>query len=164
MPPANDDHTTSIPLAVTLGRGLRNPQGQRLELPRDDPVEALRSALESHAGHERWWSPNLWGGDRRKSDAWEGAACVAVDLDYYAPGLAHSAPPPEVAERIKEALPSLPGSFAHLTPRGVRVVWFLEQPVADRGLYERLSACAAAELEGFLGELDLLGQLERGDG
>lgn len=147
---------------ITIGRGLREPQGERVELGGEKDAAALSDKLTRHDGGEAWWSTHSWAGDYRSKKNWESSIGIAIDLDYYAVARGHSPPPPEADARISEELGALPGTLTHRTPRGVRLVFLFAEPVTELETYRRAAIRAAVETESVLRELDLLGDVQEG--
>lgn len=148
---------------VTVGDGVRAPQGRRVEVSRnpDSLADLLGRGLV-----ESWWSGHLWTGDYRLKDRWERAGVIAIDVDgtwrekELRPGkkrLDRAEVPEEAHAQFLERLVSdWSGrwSLAHTTPRGARLVWILEEDLTDRGAIDgaiRLcSALAGGVIAGIL--------------
>lgn len=130
-------------MLITVGRGKDRPQGKRVEV--EDLAEALGSI---EPAVEAWWSPHLWAGDRRGGDAWEGACSIACDVDFGDGKGAHLALTDEARQAVLFAWEEgiLPGSVFHLTPRGFRIVFPLDQPA---GIPEREAYVFAARATGL---------------
>lgn len=146
------------PRAVTLGLGLRRPDGRRVPLDPADPVRSLASLVGAHAGDEAWWAPFEFEGDRRSRDAWRSSSAVVVDLDYLTPPPAgesewvHSAVPENVAAAAERLLAPLL-NLSHRTPRGLRAVFVLDEPEPDGDLQDDAARGAALLVETAVHEL-----------
>lgn len=146
------------PLLLTVGAGVRDPQGRRLELGvgATGPAAALRDALASlPAAPESWISGHTFAGDRRSVAAWQGAQVLAVDVDYHDADGEHAPLPRGVADAIELAFEcgAIAGSIAHVTPRGVRVFVVLDRPVTDPATARRAIAGAVALVDASLARL-----------
>lgn len=130
--------------AITIGRGLRRPQGERVELDPADPVHALGLMLSHHDGLEAWWSAGVFDGDRRSNDRWRAQHVIAIDVDYH-DELGQHALAPEPLN-----LAGVPCSLAHPTPRGARLLAWLSAPIVDPKAYPRAWAALAERVEGWL--------------
>ena len=131
---SNGSNGTITPSALTVGEGKKNPQGfyRRINEP---SVKAFADVLRAEpATVERWWSMHLWKDSKRSTKAWQASAGVAVDIDYCKP--LPETPPPELVERLKQAVAmrELPGAIFHLTPHGARLAWVYAVPLSDRAL------------------------------
>ena len=144
--------TTSAP-AVTLGAGVRRPQGRRVALDPDDPVADLARVLDEHRGDEAWWAPSTFDGDYRANDRWIASWVLGADLDFHDVEGRHSCMPPEFRARAAALLPSLPATLAHITPRGLRVVGLLDAPIVDLDAHGRASHGFASDVREVLSDL-----------
>jgi hypothetical protein len=136
-------------LTISIGSGVKNPACVR---DAGDDLAALLRRIPANV--EGWWSPHVWANDRRAAAEWIGAGAIALDVDYHAidatTGAATHAPlSPHEAARAREVWRSeaLPGSLFHLTPRGCRVVFVLDETVTDRDRFTRAARGAAALLD-----------------
>lgn len=123
--------------SITLGAGNRSTKGQRATMT---SVEDLARALTSNPTEiEGWWSGHLWQNDsRRKPVQWEASQVVVVDCDYHDRTGKHATRPGELD------LTLVPCSFSHLSPRGARFGFVLEQLVTDPEIMSRLARAAGA--------------------
>lgn len=150
--------------AVSIGRGRATTSYRRVALELDGwGAEALTSELERLSGAEWVWSAHTWRDDARGKDAWEAAACLAVDLDYGDDTGTHDFVSDDVRARFDEALRALPFELAHgevlahHTPRGARLVLLLDAPVTDRTVFARAATSTNALLTRWLAGAGLLG-------
>jgi hypothetical protein len=153
-----------VGILITLGRGVKNPQGQRYEIPDRSPA-ALIEALKSHdasgpgtgPNDAPWWSGHVWDGDRRAKDGWAGAGVLVIDIDgtWFAsakPRAKRIDAPIEAHIQLAERLAgpwAERWSFAHTTPRGARLGWILAEDLttqADAGLGLLLVSSLADEI------------------
>jgi len=116
--------------AVTIGRGLRRPGGDLFNIS-DAPLEMLRIMLEGHDGDQAWWSPGVFQDARRSNDRWRAQFCMVVDVDFE-DAMGQHVEPPEPLE-----LKGAPCTYAHVTPRGARLIFLLDKPLVDRASYPR---------------------------
>ncbi len=147
------------PVCITVGAGLRNPQGRRVTLAGGLTVaRALAAALaRMPAAREAWWSPNTWTGDYRKSDHWESALGLAFDFDYCDENAEHAPIPAEIRRRLGDALRAgeIRANVIHATPRGGRALLLFPKPVTDRETFARAAAGACAAASEALAKLGL---------
>lgn len=166
--PQVEPHPSTFPLTITLGRGLRNTRGLRVELNAVRPAESLRDRMVKHSGAEAWLSPHVWVDDRRSKTAWAHSSAIAVDLDYYAPGASHSAPSSEARSALDSSMAILAHGLggallAHATPRGHRLWILLAAPISEHSLYERACAGVTFAVERWLATSALLGEKSRSE-
>lgn len=147
-------------LAITIGRGRKNPRGRSVPIEGDSPVRGFAVLLESASrAKEAWWSPHSWKDGHRSSENWLEASSIAVDVDHYDANGEHVAPPGELAAAVDQAAREgkLPGSVYHATPRGFRVVFSLEAAATDREVFTRAARGAGALVSAALRQLRLIG-------
>jgi hypothetical protein len=146
--------------SISLGRHLRNTTAHRVEVA---DLDELARVLAQHRGAESWWSPHVWTGDRRRAEAWEGAAYVALDLDHADAHDKHSAPAAELAAALALAIEQrdLACSAWHRTPRGARILYALDEPCTDAELYRAAVDGARAEVGRVLRDLGLAAETGR---
>ncbi len=138
----------SAGLAVTVGAGglkpdgtpYPDPQGKRVVLPSDTPpARALHVLLrDAPPGPERWWSPHSFAGDYREGSNWESAAAIVLDVEHMS-GRKHAPWSAEAENLALEAIVAgeFPGAIAHLTPRGMRLVFPLSESTRDNTAWKR---------------------------
>lgn len=120
---------------ISVGAGLTRPRARRLEAP------SIAEALSQLPGAlEEWWSPHLWHGDKRTTSGWSSSWGVAIDIDPTAPKNSAGSP-----DALTAKLSELPGSFAHPTPHGARVVFQYGSCCTD-GAAQKRAARGAAQL------------------
>jgi hypothetical protein len=144
-------------LQVTLGAGLRNPQGLAVQL-NGDPVNELARILGERTGREAWWSGHTYRDDRRSAAAWLGSSCIHIDLDHHDADGKHVEMPAELASRLETGASAgaIPGNLLHLTPRGARVVFVLAELCTDRDAYRAAARAAAAAVRRAVAHLPAL--------
>lgn len=115
----------------------------------------------------------------RHENLWVAAPVLAVDLDWHDRGAPtpagrdstkmpllgwHVALPPDVAACLMETIREgkISGSFAHLTPRGLRVVYVLAEPITGAAEFDSAIAACGKRLIAELGALGLAHNGERG--
>lgn len=147
---------------ITVGAGLYENRGRRLELDSDAPTQALMNYFASLTPDhpESWWIPGTFLGDVRQAELGESWCAVGVDADYYSPDGKHgaAAPTSEDMLKIKQAAidGDLPGSTLHATPHGVRLIFVLEEATTDKDLWERAAIGAHQLVKDSLAKLNLL--------
>ncbi len=148
-------------MLVTVGSGLREPQGRRSEV--GTIADLLRAAdLRDAAGPEVWWSPHLWAGDYRRTERWEQSVGVAIDLDYYSIEGGRSAPPIDTRDRLAALVGGLGvRSIGHATPRGHRLIIPFDVAASDGVLYQRAARSVGAMVEQALSDAAILGGARR---
>ena len=117
--------------SVTIGEGVKQPQGRALQLSQPYP-EALFAALSAQPkGRERWQSPHRWRNDYRKTEHWEASIGAILDLDYR---VSDEMPPAAMAETLLNAARAgaIPGTIFHLTPHGARAIFAYELELTHR--------------------------------
>jgi hypothetical protein len=160
-------------LQITIGRGLKIPQGERVTLDAAKPAADLARVLDGLTG-EAWWAPHTWEGDHRRRENWRAAAFVALDLDWHDAAGKHAAPPPKKRDELDFLLRTLatsdalddaatvhPGDgavLAHGTPRGHRLVLMLREPLDDFDRYARAMAGSAHIIDRALFDAGLCGE------
>ena len=131
----------SAPLAVTVGAGRKKPGGARVSFPADlSPAKAIAKILEElPEAPEVWWSSSVFENDYRIGERWESSSAVALDVEHVDDKGRHAAWTPESEKIVREALVNLefPGSVAHMTPRGLRLVFPLASPATDAETWRR---------------------------
>lgn len=158
---------------ITIGRGLTNPQGERVTLDGAKLGADLVRVLDGLTG-ESWWAPHAWEGDHRRRENWRAASCIALDLDWHDGAGKHAAPPPKQRDALAFLLRTLatrdalddagtvrPGDgevLAHGTPRGHRLVLLLRAPLDDFDRYARAVAGAARIIDDALFDAGLRGE------
>jgi DNA-binding transcriptional ArsR family regulator len=155
--------------AITVGAGKDRPQGRRVATADGlSPANALRAALQDlPATTEAWWSPHLFkagitrdrGGvpterptDYRHGDLWESSLAVAIDADNDG----HAAWDDAQRKAVLTAIVNLelPGSMAHFTPHGLRILFPLAESVTDVAAWRRAAAGACSEVGAALSRID----------
>lgn len=131
-------------ITLSIGQGVKNTLASRVEVV---DVDAFLSTREPEV--EAWWSGHLWAGDRRSKDAWEATTCIVLDVDHCGsannPKQRHTRPTPARRGDLEAHFVAEPlGSCWHHTPRGVRVIFALEEPCASVELLERATLGSAA--------------------
>lgn len=166
---APGDLTTTTPdssapttLVLTVGRGVREPQGRRVEVRGWDQVGAYAGVLDRLAADsERWWSPHAFLDHYRSQAGWQGAGAIAVDLDCVDLSLNGEARHVELTTDRREALAmfvrsgAVPGSFMYITPRGARLGFVLAQMACDAAEYLRACEGVGAVIQEWLVAADL---------
>lgn len=140
-------------LAITIGRGKRKPQGELVELDESSPAESLGLLLSQHVGVEAWWSGAVFTEHYRHSDRWISQQVVGVDVDYHDSLNQHSPLTEEARLALVAHLPSAPCTWAHLTPRGARLVVLLDTPIIDQLMYPLAWSSLTAHLTRWLPKL-----------
>ena len=145
-----------MPIVLSVGQGVKNPQAQRFE-----GLPSLHDALDAlPALPELWWSGHLWRGNYRKTDNWEGASAITVDVDYRGEldikkkrGF-HVAPPNDVRAIAEQILNQYPALFSvwHHTPRGLRICIELPEIITDPQRVLRIQLGAEACIRHILSE------------
>ncbi|HEV8574451.1 MAG TPA: hypothetical protein VGR43_07050, partial [Dehalococcoidia bacterium] len=155
--------------AITVGAGKDRPQGRRVAKADDlSPANALRAALQDlPAEPEAWWSPHLFKTgitmdrdgvpterptDYRHGDLWESSLAIAIDADNEAHAAWEDVPKKAVLSAIVDL--ELPGSMAHFTPHGLRVLFPLAEPVTDAAAWKRAAAGACSQVRAALLRID----------
>lgn len=123
-------------IQFTVGAGVREPVGHLMSLAvgDGDPVAAVRDALAGmEPAVEAWVAAGVFEGNHRGKDRWLACDLLGVDVDYQDASGAHAQVPDEAATRAERLFAGrrLPGSLAHLTPRGFRVFFVLEEREED---------------------------------
>ncbi|MCI0339836.1 MAG: DUF3631 domain-containing protein [Planctomycetales bacterium] len=146
--------------SITVGTGLRHPQGRRVEW--DGSPAALAAILAGHAGSEAWWSPGMFRDDYRCGAGWSGSSVIGVDLDYVDGEGKHAALPEEVRRKLRDAirLYTVYAGLAHSTPRGARVVFVLTAEETDPARWRRAAEGASAMVAVTLERAGLLAGAE----
>jgi hypothetical protein len=121
-----------VAASITCGRGKRRPQGELVELDEGDLVSSLGLFLSQHAGDDAWWSGANFTDHYRHGDRWISQQVIGLDVDYRDAVGQHAPLPPPTVEILSEALPHSPCAWAHLTPRGARLVVLLDTPIVDQ--------------------------------
>ena len=132
---------------VTLGLGVRRPQGRRVALDPADPVTDLARILNQHRGDEAWWSPSVFDCDHRSDASWQCATVLGVDVDFHRDGK-HVEVSAEALQCVARL--TLPGTLWHPTPRGLRVVGLLDQTIVEASKYEHAATVFAGEVANAL--------------
>jgi len=130
-----------VKLSFTVGRGVKRPQGKRVELSNGTAtpggvVLALR-ALGN--GEEEWWSPITWANAYRMAKSFESAMGIAIDVDF---GVKDEKPTADDVAQL--AACAFPGNAWHPTPNGARVVFVFPGDCSDGKLVQQASRGAAA--------------------
>jgi hypothetical protein len=121
-------------IRFTQGKGVKNTQGQLIEVESLEDAILLLNNHDEKEGLDTWWSTHQWDHNSRAAgNAWLGSDMVALDIDYSQPGAKHTVVDDETAARMSALLGAgvCGGSFWHMTPRGCRLVWFLREPIKD---------------------------------
>jgi hypothetical protein len=119
---------------VSLGQVTKNTNAETHVLSPSVPAPVALAALLSSRtpGHETWWSLHAWDGSRSKAK-WKSAAGFVVDIDYINEEGQHVAP--DISLRSMLLTLALDGrldaNLYHDTPRGVRLVYWLDSPLTD---------------------------------
>lgn len=159
----------SVLAAITVGAGKDRPQGRRVAMADDlSPTNALRVALQSLPGEtEAWWSPHLFkagitadrdgvpterAADYRHGDLWESSTAIAIDADNNGHAAWEGAPKKAVLSAILNL--DLPGSIAHFTPHGLRILFPLTEPARDAAAWKRAAAGACDRVWAALLRID----------
>ena len=121
--------------ALTFGQGKRRPQGQLVELDSSDLRGSLKSLLVDHTGVETWWSGAVFNDNYRQNDRWISQQVIGLDVDYSDPIGQHAPLTDEARQVLVAAFPGAPCAFAHLTPRGARLIVVLDKPIVDRLMF-----------------------------
>jgi len=131
-----------VKLTLTIGRGVKRPQGKRVELVNGSacPRGVVLQLQQLGSGDEEWWSPHSWTNAYRLAKTWESSMGIAVDVDYAVPDQ-----PPTADDVAQLRAIAWPGSAWHLTPHGARVVFAFGEDCSDRELVLR-AAQGAGEL------------------
>lgn len=132
--------------AISTGSGepqLRGTVRSTLPLDAEAPLAALASHLRAMPDDD-WWAPATFERGHRKQAAWQSSCAVGVDLDYHDETGAHAPLPASWAEAVDDVLRRGPGSIAHRTPRGLRVLFVLDALVDDEHAHKRAARGAAA--------------------
>ncbi|MBI4563844.1 MAG: hypothetical protein HY716_04020 [Planctomycetes bacterium] len=108
--------------------------------------------IAGHVGVEAWWSASTFAGNYRNGEKWESAYAIALDLDYHGEDGKHATIPPDLLGRAVEALGDLP-NLIHPTPRGLRAVFVLSEPIRDHETFARAARGAETQVAAVLGEL-----------
>jgi len=124
-----------VTLSVTIGRGKKRPQGELVELDDSSPAASLGLLLSQHTGIEAWWSGATFTDNHRSNDRWISQQIIGVDVDYHDTLGQHAFLTEEARKALRTAIPSALCAWAHLTPRGARLITILDSPVVDRGMY-----------------------------
>lgn len=117
---------------ISLGRGRTSPTAIRHGF---EVLSGLLAHLHAHVGREAWWSPHVWDRNHRKSEAWESASCIAIDIDFIKliDGKSeHVAPPDDLRPLPTNAVIGLGATLVHQTPRGLRAVWVFAEQCSNR--------------------------------
>jgi hypothetical protein len=161
-------------LTFTVGAGLSNPQGRRIEIgaPEDLVLVVATSLRDLPAAEHSWWSGGTFAADYLEGVGWEGADGIGLDVDYYAlpvieQGMAkanHAALSDTARGALGRAVAEgrLPGSLAHSTPRGARIIFILSETVRDVAKWRLLALGAVALVHAFLREAGLAARMENG--
>lgn len=119
---------------ISLGQGTKNTNAETSVLSPAVPAPvALAAVLNSReSGYETWWSLHIWDGSRSKSK-WKSASGFVVDIDYINDEGQHVAPDFQVRSKLLSvALDGhLEANLYHDTPRGVRLVYCLDNSLTD---------------------------------
>ena len=120
--------------AISLGQGTKNTNAETHVLSPSVPAPVALAALlnSREPGHETWWSLHVWEGSRSKSK-WKHASGLVVDLDFLNEEGQHVAPDYKMRSALLTLV--LDGRFEanlyHDTPRGARLVYWLDSPLTD---------------------------------
>lgn len=159
MTPSEGERGGAVRVMITVGAGKANPLGRRLPLESNGCVaDALARALDAlPAEGEGWWSPFVWGENRRATAAFEEAAGIGIDIDYYDAEGMHARVPPEKAAALEAALgEAMLGNVYYRTPRGARLVFVFAVPERHVEIVKAAALGACALVEKMLGEAGLL--------
>lgn len=143
-------------ITVTLGQGLLNTQGFRMELEDVSDFFEIDAEL-SKDEVEPWISGHVWRDDRRLISNWECAGVLFVDADFYSEAHFEHDFTTETARVELQAVGLLCSGWHH-TPRGFRAWFQLDRDLTDAVLYhEALEAAqrtinSALEVGGILGK------------
>lgn len=144
---------------VTIAQGLRN---QRPVEPTGFPsVEAFVAFLDEEQEGlevEGWWSPHLYDGDRR-GENWVASWGVAVDIDGPLKKECQPMPDLDVWQDRWEA-GEIPGTIAHPTLSGMRVIFLFVLPVKDGEVWKRCAKAAGALVEQAMKAHALTGEID----
>lgn len=141
--------------AISLGAGLTNPRVDRLDLDGLNPHLSLGAALHLHSGHEAYWTPSTFNGPRSKA-TWTGTNVLAVDVDHEGAHKGHVWPWCDRL-RARRALCRAPGSWAHATPRGLRIVALLDAAITDPEMFARASLVYCARVRSWIESEGIVG-------
>lgn len=145
--------TLPVTPALTCGAGVKRPQGRAVALKSWTP-RAFADALEALTGNEAWWTPHQFTGAYREETRWQGAIALPLDLDYHDANGKHFDAPAGILARLAGA--ELPGTLAHATPRGYRLIALLRQPITAKTDYSRALESFAAQAREALRGLGVL--------
>lgn len=135
---------------LTFGVGLQSTRPIALPLPPGDRVQAVKFLIEQRPPlNESWWSVHLWK-TRRSKNNWVGAHGFVVDIDYEDANGSHSTLPGELQMELLAFAEKIPGNLFHLTPRGCRVVYILNEPCVGAEVWKKLSTKIGQDVENAL--------------
>lgn len=109
------------------------------------------------------WSLARFEGCHAKKDKWLATSGVVVDIDTNPPpGLSSAKRPLRAFSldelRCAEAAKACPANLLHLTPRGLRLVFVLSEPVTTQQAWQAVAAGAVALVRAWLPGIDHLQQ------
>lgn len=122
-------------IALTIGRGKKRPQGEPVELDESNPTAALGFLLSQHTGIEAWWSGAVFTDHHRSNDRWVSQQVIGVDIDYHDTLGQHAPLTEEARTALRTTIHPALCAWAHLTPRGARLITILDSPIVDRIMY-----------------------------
>lgn len=124
-----------------------------------DFAKKLSEIPRTGASWNPWWSPHVWRQDRRLGDDWESSAMVVFDLDHE-PVPGQHAP---LSDEVRHAVlrnPPVYGNVWHFSPRGMRIVFLLQDTCTDKQEYAKIARGAASLVERWLNSAPELGALK----
>jgi len=96
-----------------------------------------------------WWSPHVWRQDRRLGDDWESSSMVVFDLDHEPIPGQHASLTDDVRKSVLASPPSC-GNVWHFSPRGMRVVFLLQEVCRDRAEYAKIARGASRLIQKWI--------------
>lgn len=137
---------------ISIGQGSKNPSARRVEV--EDLAAFLRSVPPTD---EAWFSGHLWTGDYRQTERWEATTLIVLDVDHHGsatdPKRRHTEPPVERRQTVEVAGLGAICSLWYHTPRGLRAVFELDEPITSPEALARVTKGAAARISRALREV-----------
>ena len=120
----------------------------------------LLNVIEPHArAWNPWWSPHVWGRNKRVAKDWQSSGVLCFDLDHEPTPGQHTVVTPALMEAVRENPPKS-ANLWHFTPRGMRILFVLKEQCTDRALYLRAAQGAQTLVQAWLESAPALGVLK----
>src|SRR5262245_43368370 len=147
---ATDDASRSTAgevLRLTVGAGLTQPKGRRMEFSPETSVHEFAVWMKGPeaSGSESWYALGEYEDDHRHGERWRSASGIGTDIDNLDADGKKAPISRQVLQRAVEGLDI--GNILHATPHGLRLVALLDRRVVDKSTWARAATTFGRAVE-----------------